>query len=55
MLAYHYPKGDDSEKALEYLFKAGEKAKRNYANDAAIAHFTKGLELLKSLPETGRT
>jgi len=52
MLAYHYSKSDDIEKALEYLFKAGEKAKRNYANDAAIAHFTKGLELLKSLPET---
>jgi class 3 adenylate cyclase/predicted ATPase len=52
MLAHHYSKCDDIEKALEYLFKAGEKAKRNYANDAAIAYFTKGLELLKSLPET---
>ncbi|KPK25179.1 MAG: hypothetical protein AMK69_14950 [Nitrospira bacterium SG8_3] len=52
MLAHHYSKSDDTEKALEYLFKAGEKAKRTYANDAAIAFLTQGLELLKSLPET---
>jgi class 3 adenylate cyclase/predicted ATPase len=52
MLAHHYSKSDDIEKALEYLFKAGEKAKRNYANETAIAHFAKGLELLKGFPET---
>jgi predicted ATPase len=52
MLAHHYSKSDDIEKALEYLLKAGEKAKRNYANDAAISYFTKGLELLNDLTST---
>ncbi len=51
-LAYHYEKSSNAQKAVEYLFKAGEKAKRNYANEAAIAHLTRGLELLKTLPET---
>ena len=50
-LAYHYDKGGDVQKAIEYLFKAGEKAKRSYANEEAIAHLTRGLELLKTLPE----
>jgi predicted ATPase len=36
---------------VDYLLKAGEKAKRTYANEAAIAHLTRGLELLKTLPE----
>jgi class 3 adenylate cyclase/predicted ATPase len=51
-LAYHYDKGGDVQKAIEYLFKAGEKAKRSYANEEAIAHLTRGLELLETLPET---
>ena len=51
-LAHHYSMSENAEKAVEYLLKAGEKAKRSYANEAAIVHFTKGLELLKTLPET---
>jgi tetratricopeptide (TPR) repeat protein len=46
-LAHHYSKSDDTEKAVEYLLKAGDKAKRNYANEAAIAHFHRALELLE--------
>jgi predicted ATPase/DNA-binding SARP family transcriptional activator/class 3 adenylate cyclase len=51
-LAYHYDKGNYVPKAIEYLFKAGEKAKRNSANEAAISHFRRGLELLETLPDT---
>jgi DNA-binding SARP family transcriptional activator len=51
-LAYHYDGGGQVEKAVEYLHKAGEKAKRSYANEAAIAHLTRGLELFRTLPET---
>ena len=51
-LAYHYDKSGHVEKALEYLYKAGEKAVRSSANEEAIAHLTRGLELLKTLPET---
>jgi len=46
-LAHHYFRSDDAEKAVEYLLKAGEKAKASYANEAAIAHFQRALELLK--------
>lgn len=51
-LAYHYEAGGNAEKAIEYLHKAGSKAMRSSANEAAIAHLTRGLELLKTLPET---
>ena len=51
-LVYHYDRGGDVEKALEYLFKAGEKAKGSFANEAAIAHLTRGLELLETTSET---
>ena len=46
-LAHHYSRSDDTEKAVEYLLKAGEKAKASYANEAAIAHFQRALELLE--------
>ncbi|MDD1444204.1 tetratricopeptide repeat protein, partial [Dolichospermum sp. ST_sed3] len=45
-LAHHYSRSDDPEKAIEYLLKAGEKAKRNYANDTAISYYQNVLELL---------
>jgi DNA-binding SARP family transcriptional activator/class 3 adenylate cyclase len=51
-LAYHYEKAGNAEKAVEYLQEAGEKARRSSANEVAIAHLTRGLELLKTLPET---
>lgn len=51
-MAYHYEESGDKEKAIGYLLGAGEKAKRSSANEAAIAHLTRGLELLKTLPET---
>jgi len=46
-LANHYSKSDDVEKAVEYLLKAGNKAKVSYANEIAISHFQKVLELLE--------
>ena len=45
-LAYHYDRGDDVEKAVEYLIKAGEKARRTYLNDEAIGYFQRVLERL---------
>jgi predicted ATPase len=51
-LAHHYEKSGNGEKAVEYLYKAGEKAKQRYANEAAISYFQRGLELLKTFPET---
>jgi tetratricopeptide (TPR) repeat protein len=46
-LAHHYSRSDDPEKAIEYLLKAGEKAKRNYANDTAISYYQSVLDILE--------
>jgi len=46
-LAHHYSRSDDPEKAIEYLLKAGEKAKRNYANDTAISYYQSVLDMLE--------
>jgi len=51
-LAHHYDQSGDTEHAIEYLFRAGEKAKRRYANEEAITLLSRGLELLRSLPES---
>ena len=42
-LAHHYDRSDVSDKAVEYLLKAGEKARRAYLNDEAIAYFERAL------------
>jgi predicted ATPase len=46
-LAHHYSRSENSEKAIEYLLKAGQKAKRNYLNEAAIFHFQQVLVMLE--------
>jgi tetratricopeptide (TPR) repeat protein/regulation of enolase protein 1 (concanavalin A-like superfamily) len=45
-LAYHYERSAADEKAVEYLLKAGEKAKGAYSNEAAIGYFQRALERL---------
>jgi tetratricopeptide (TPR) repeat protein len=45
-LAYHYDRSNAIEKAIEYLLKAGEKARRAYLNDEAIGYFQRVLERL---------
>ena len=51
-LARHFLKAGVTEKAIAYLQKAGTKAVQLSANDEAIAHFNKCLELLKNLPDS---
>ena len=48
-LALHFEKAGVDEKARFYLQKAGEQAAARYANEEAIAYFTRALELT---PET---
>ncbi len=48
-LALHFEKAGVAEKARYYLQKAGEQASARYANEEAIAYFTRALELT---PET---
>jgi predicted ATPase len=51
-LARHFEQAGLAEKAVKYLLQAGKRAARLSANQEAIAHLTKGLVLLESLPET---
>ncbi|MBI3303485.1 MAG: hypothetical protein HYZ72_15585 [Deltaproteobacteria bacterium] len=52
LLAHHYTEADLIEQALPYWLKAGERASQRSAHIEAINHLTKGLELLKALPDT---
>jgi predicted ATPase/DNA-binding SARP family transcriptional activator len=51
-LARHFQEAGIAEKAVGYLRQAGERAVRMSAHEEAIAHFTRGLELLEALPDT---
>ncbi len=51
-LAIHFEQGQDLRQAVRYLERAGENAIRRGAHTEAISLFTKGLELLKTLPDT---
>jgi len=44
-LAHHYYQSGDREKSWVYLVKAGDKARDKYANEAAIAHYTRALSV----------
>ncbi len=51
-LAVHFERGREYRRAVQYLQQAGEKALRRSAHAEAISLLTKGLELLKALPDT---
>jgi predicted ATPase len=51
LLAHHYTEANLSEKGVHYWYTAGQRASEHSAHVEAIAHLTKGLELLKTLPE----
>jgi predicted ATPase len=51
-LAVHFERGRDYRRAMQYLQQAAETVLRRYAYPEAVAHLTKGLELLSTLPES---
>jgi class 3 adenylate cyclase/tetratricopeptide (TPR) repeat protein len=51
-LAYHYSRGGNILKAVEYLYKAGQQAAQRSAHTEAISHLTTALELLAALPDS---
>lgn len=51
-LARHFQEAGITEKAIDYLRRAGNRAVRLSANEEAIAHFTRGLALLETWPDT---
>ena len=52
VLAHHYTRGEDVEKAVFYLKRAGHKAVRNYAMWEAYELYKQALDLLETLTET---
>ena len=52
LLAHHYTEAGLIAQAIPYWQHAGQRAVQRSANVEAVAHLTKGLELLKTLPET---
>ena len=51
-LAHHYSRSSNTEKAVEYLQKAGQQAAHQSANTEAIEYVSLGLKLLTALPDT---
>ena len=48
LLAHHLYLGEAGAKAVDTLVRAGERSRGLYANDAAILHFERALELVRS-------
>ncbi len=51
-LARHFQEAGAVRKAIVYLRQAGERAVRLSANEEAITHLRRGLELLETMPDT---
>jgi predicted ATPase len=52
LVAHHYTEASLIEQAIPYWQKAGQQAAQRSANAEAISHLTRGLDLLKTLPDT---
>ena len=52
LVAHHYTEAGLRAQALPYWQRAGQQARERSAHAEAIAHLTRGLELLTTLPET---
>ena len=52
LVAHHYTEARLIEQAIPYWQRAGERATERSAYVEAVAHLTRGLELLKTLPDT---
>ena len=52
LLAHHYTEAGLHAQAVQYWQRAGERAMQRSATVEAIAHLTKGLEVLTTLPDT---
>jgi class 3 adenylate cyclase/predicted ATPase len=51
IIAHHYTEAGLKTKAISYWQKAGDRAVERFANEEAIVHLTKGLELIEDLPK----
>ena len=52
LIAHHYTMAGDAESAVDYWWTAGRRATERSASVEAINHLEKGLEVLRTLPES---
>jgi tetratricopeptide (TPR) repeat protein len=52
LLAYHFERGGDDEKTVDYKIRAAEKAQRHWAYTEALSHFDGALKRLAAMPDT---
>jgi hypothetical protein len=52
LLALHFGRSNDLERAVDYAIMAGEKAQRRWANSDALAYFADALRRLGQAPDT---
>jgi class 3 adenylate cyclase/predicted ATPase len=52
LVAHHYTEAGLVAQALPYWQQAGDRARQRSANAEAVSHLTRGLDLLKALPDT---
>jgi len=52
MLAYHYSRSENAEKAYHYLKLSGNKATKNYSNWEAFRYCIEAIDVLTKMPET---
>lgn len=58
LLAFHYDQAGDEQQALSFFVRAGDKARTEYADRDALAHYARAVELMKRRGEgeaAGRT
>jgi class 3 adenylate cyclase/tetratricopeptide (TPR) repeat protein len=55
LLAHHFTEAGLAETAVEYWKTAGERALDRSANVEAVSHFTRGIEVLDTLPDSTET
>jgi predicted ATPase len=51
-LAHHYSHSDNTDKAIEYLGRAGQQAMHRSAHAEAVRHLTSAIDLLQKLPDS---
>jgi predicted ATPase len=52
LLAHHYTEAAHAALAISYWHEAGQRAARGSATQEAVAHLSRGLELIETLPDT---
>jgi class 3 adenylate cyclase/tetratricopeptide (TPR) repeat protein len=52
LLALHFGRSDEAEKAVDYAILAGERSQRRWANDEALTYFDEALRRLDGMADT---